>query len=149
MEHEVEQALLRWEPRINVLRVTVAPDQSDDSGVPDMLREYQRLADLESRTRLRALPHGEREERRRRALRAGAIAAGPGETTLPPHEIEAAMLRQIAAELPSFDAWQRERAAATAGPVLLITVDYVVKVTNSRFNVVYPFYLERGLGLNA
>ena len=36
--------------------------------------------------------------------------------------------------------------AAAAGPgapeVLLIAVDYEVRATNSRFNLVYPFYLE-------
>jgi hypothetical protein len=133
-----------------VLGVTVAPDQSgSESGIPDMLREYERLSDLEARRRLRALPHAEREERRRRALQAGVAAAGPGEPALPPHEVEAAILREIADELPSFEAWRREREVGAAGPVLLITIDYAIKATNSRFNVVYPFYVERGVGLNA
>jgi phage baseplate assembly protein W len=59
VRHEVEQALLFWEPRIEVLRVTADPDPSE--------------------------------------------------------------------------------------PALLISVEYRVKSTNSRSNVVYPFYLERGL----
>jgi phage baseplate assembly protein W len=28
--------------------------------------------------------------------------------------------------------------------VLLITIDYTIRSTDSRFNLVYPFYLERG-----
>ena len=59
VRHEVEQALLFWEPRIEVLRVTADPDPSE--------------------------------------------------------------------------------------PALLISIEYRVKSTNSRANVVYPFYLERGL----
>ena len=59
VRHEVEQALLYWEPRIEVLRVTADPDPSE--------------------------------------------------------------------------------------PALLISIEYRVKSTNSRANVVYPFYLERGL----
>jgi len=61
VRHEVEQALLFWEPRIEVLRVSADPD--------------------------------------------------PG----------------------------------ASDPALLISVEYRVKSTNSRSNVVYPFYLERGL----
>lgn len=30
------------------------------------------------------------------------------------------------------------------GEVLLISIDYQVRRTNNRFNLVYPFYLERG-----
>ena len=30
------------------------------------------------------------------------------------------------------------------GDVLLIQIDYRVRTTNSRFNLVYPFYLEKG-----
>jgi phage baseplate assembly protein W len=30
--------------------------------------------------------------------------------------------------------------------VLLISIDYKVRATDSRFNLVYPFYLERGVG---
>jgi Bacteriophage baseplate protein W len=32
------------------------------------------------------------------------------------------------------------------GEVLLISVDYEVRVTNNVFNLVYPFYLERSAG---
>jgi hypothetical protein len=28
--------------------------------------------------------------------------------------------------------------------VLLISIDYKVRATDSRYNLVYPFYLERG-----
>jgi phage baseplate assembly protein W len=31
------------------------------------------------------------------------------------------------------------------GEVLLITIDYEVRATNNAFNLVYPFYLERGI----
>jgi uncharacterized protein len=32
------------------------------------------------------------------------------------------------------------------GSKLLISVDYQVRATNNIFNLVYPFYLERGIG---
>ncbi len=32
-----------------------------------------------------------------------------------------------------------------AGQVLFISIDYLVRATNSRFNLVYPFYLERNV----
>jgi len=31
--------------------------------------------------------------------------------------------------------------------LLLISIDYTVKVTNSRFNYVYPYYLEEGVDI--
>lgn len=36
------------------------------------------------------------------------------------------------------------RADAANPTVLLINIDYRVRTTDSRFNLVYPFYLERG-----
>lgn len=30
------------------------------------------------------------------------------------------------------------------GEIMLISIDYLVRSTDSRFNLVYPFYLERG-----
>src|SRR5262249_14167295 len=146
VQHEVEQALLFWEPRITVLRVSVVPGGGGDLAYGDLRHEYDREIELETRRRFRALPHAKREERRRNALRAGVKSTGPAPTTLLPHEADAAILLEIAGELPSFDTWRAERRTRFAGPVLLITVDYVIKATNSRFNVVYPFYLERGTG---
>jgi uncharacterized protein len=32
--------------------------------------------------------------------------------------------------------------------LLIIEVNYTVKATNSRFNLVYPFYLKEGIGVN-
>lgn len=149
VEHEVEQALLYWEPRINVIRVTVISERAGDGpSHPELMHEYQTFSEGESRRRLRSLPHAAREEMRLRALRAGVKAAGPGEASLPPDGVEGAMLRGIAAELPSFERWRAERHPRVAGPVLLITVDYAIKATNSRFNVVYPFYVERGAPLS-
>ena len=33
--------------------------------------------------------------------------------------------------------------AANGGDVLLIDIDYQLRATNTAFNLVYPFYLER------
>jgi phage baseplate assembly protein W len=38
----------------------------------------------------------------------------------------------------------RAEAAGERGEVLEISVDYRVRSTDNRFNLVYPFYLERG-----
>lgn len=38
--------------------------------------------------------------------------------------------------------------AQVLGGVILIELDYTVRATNSRFNLVYPYYLEEGSGLN-
>lgn len=38
----------------------------------------------------------------------------------------------------------KARAAGAQEEKLLISIDYRVRATDSRFNMVYPFYLERG-----
>jgi phage baseplate assembly protein W len=38
----------------------------------------------------------------------------------------------------------RAEASGTRGEIILINVDYRVRATDNRFNLVYPFYLERG-----
>lgn len=38
----------------------------------------------------------------------------------------------------------RAQAAGARGETILISVDYRVRATDNRFNLVYPFYLERG-----
>jgi uncharacterized protein len=38
----------------------------------------------------------------------------------------------------------KARSAGAEEEKLLISIDYRVRVTDSRFNLVYPFYLERG-----
>jgi hypothetical protein len=35
-------------------------------------------------------------------------------------------------------------AAGTQGEKLLVSIDYRVRTTDNRFNLVYPFYLQRG-----
>lgn len=48
---------------------------------------------------------------------------------------------------PRVDVFNVEATADTAEPnLLLIKIDYQVRTTNSRFNLVYPFYLERSAG---
>jgi hypothetical protein len=39
----------------------------------------------------------------------------------------------------------KARADGQAGARLLIEIDYRVRSTNNRFNLVYPFYLEGGV----
>jgi phage baseplate assembly protein W len=47
---------------------------------------------------------------------------------------------------PRIDVLQvRAMAAGEHGEEIHISVDYRVQTTDSRFNVVYPFYLERGI----
>ena len=48
---------------------------------------------------------------------------------------------------PRIDVLSVDAAADLAQPnLLLIQIDYAVRTTNSRFNLVYPFYLERSAG---
>lgn len=48
---------------------------------------------------------------------------------------------------PRLDVLDVDAAADPAQPnLLLIKIDYEVRTTNSRFNLVYPFYLERSAG---
>lgn len=48
---------------------------------------------------------------------------------------------------PRIDLLSVDAAADPAQPnLLLIRIDYAVRTTNSRFNLVYPFYLERSAG---
>jgi hypothetical protein len=45
---------------------------------------------------------------------------------------------------PRIDVLAVQVTPGGAGEILYISIDYQVRVTNSRFNLVYPFYLERG-----
>jgi phage baseplate assembly protein W len=146
VQHEIEQALLYWEPRINLNSVEVAEEAGGETNRPFLEMEYERYRETEARRRFHLMPHGKRESLRLAALEQGARVAGVPAPQLPPAHADDAVLKQIAESLPTYDAWHTERRAHTAGPALLITIDYIVKATNSRFNVVYPFYLERRLG---
>ena len=63
-------------------------------------------------------------------------------------EVSAAVREALAVWEPRVDVIDvvATPGAPTAGPgaaeVLLIAIDYEVRATNSRFNLVYPFYLE-------
>jgi uncharacterized protein len=145
VEHEVEQALLFWEPRINVTKVTVDADRRSTSDPSNLAIEYTRFCETEARRRFHALPHAAKEARRREVLHARAKAHVPATA---PEEIDGHILEEIARkELPAFDKWHTERKS-NLGPGLFVTIEYTVKATNSRFNVVYPFYLDRRPGLN-
>ncbi|GKS69034.1 baseplate protein [Nitrosomonas sp. PY1] len=45
---------------------------------------------------------------------------------------------------PRIDVKDVQVRAEQQGEVMLIIIDYSVRATNNAFNVVYPFYLERG-----
>ena len=48
---------------------------------------------------------------------------------------------------PRVDVLDVDAAADSAQPnLLLVKIDYQVRTTNSRFNLVYPFYLQRSAG---
>jgi len=48
---------------------------------------------------------------------------------------------------PRVDVLDVDAAADTAQPnLLLVKIDYQIRTTNSRFNLVYPFYLQRSAG---
>ena len=48
---------------------------------------------------------------------------------------------------PRVDVLDVDAAADPAQPnLLLVKIDYQVRTTNSRFNLVYPFYLQRSAG---
>jgi hypothetical protein len=146
VQHEIEEALLFWEPRINVMAVNVATERGGEVSRPFLEIEYARFRETEARQRFNKLPHTRRESLRKAALEQGARVAGTPAPSVPPNSADDLVLRDIAETLPSFESWHGERKAHTAGPALLITIDYIVKATNSRFNVVYPFYLERRPG---
>ena len=57
------------------------------------------------------------------------------------HEVEQALLFWE----PRIEVLRVAADPHASEPALLISVEYRVKSTNSRSNVVYPFYLERGL----
>ena len=143
VQHEVEQALLFWEPRINVIAVKVSSGQAGDDDAQTLAAEYRRYCDTEARLLFEALAYKEKLSIRAEAQEELLKVAGTGPTgaEVAPQEIDAAVLRKISEKkLPSFSRWRKMRAGS---PVLLITIDYSVKASNSRFNVVYPFYLER------
>lgn len=57
------------------------------------------------------------------------------------HEVREALTRWE----PRIDLQQvKVSATGSEGEVLLISIDYRVRATDSRFNLVYPFYLQRG-----
>ncbi|HKQ79342.1 MAG TPA: GPW/gp25 family protein [Blastocatellia bacterium] len=45
---------------------------------------------------------------------------------------------------PRIDVRDVQAETQEGGEVLLISIDYEVRATNNVFNIVYPFYLERG-----
>ena len=45
---------------------------------------------------------------------------------------------------PRIDVLDVQAEAGNSGEHLLIHIEYLVRTTNNRFNLVYPFYLERG-----
>jgi phage baseplate assembly protein W len=47
---------------------------------------------------------------------------------------------------PRIDVLDVQVQAIDRGQTLLISIDYQVRATNNRFNLVYPFYLERSAG---
>jgi Bacteriophage baseplate protein W len=47
---------------------------------------------------------------------------------------------------PRIDVIQVDAAAGDSANVLLIDIDYAVRATNTAFNLVYPFYLQQGIG---
>jgi phage baseplate assembly protein W len=145
VEHEVEQSLLYWEPRINVIKVFVEADRRGEADPSSLAMAYARYRELELKRRFYALPHVDREALRRRTLEAGAKIGGRSPATLLPGEGDNQVIQEIGKkeEVPNFEKWRDERKAELSGPSLLITIEYAVKATNSRFNVVYPFYLER------
>ena len=58
------------------------------------------------------------------------------------HEVREALLRWE----PRIDVLDVNAMAAGAqGEELLISIDYRIRATDSRFNLVYPFYLDRGV----
>lgn len=64
-----------------------------------------------------------------------------GTRGLAEHEVEEA----LRAWEPRIDVLEvKARAAGAQEEQLLISIDYRVRATDSRFNMVYPFYLERG-----
>ena len=141
VRHEVEQSLLFWEPRINVLSVSVNSERTRESDLNAAQREYKRFRETEARRRLRSMPYAAREALRQ-SLQSAEPVAGP--------EVTGLLLDRIAeTEFPVFDIWLKEVRQRIAGPTLLISIEYRVKATNSRFNVVYPFYLERSASRNA
>jgi phage baseplate assembly protein W len=105
VQHEVEQALLFWEPRINVLNVSIRSETRKSSRVRRSPADGQ--------------PPGNIDE---------TIAVGGGTHAGQPVAVEEA---EPYNEVRGEDAF------------LLIDIEYSVKATNSRFNIVYPFYLER------
>jgi len=57
-------------------------------------------------------------------------------------EVRGALLRWE----PRIDVLDTEMSVGGTGEVLLIRIEYRVRATNNVFNLVYPFYLERGAG---
>ena len=104
VQHEVEQALLFWEPRISVLRVDVRS-----------------------------------ENRRSSSATARNVNEIPGDVERPV-TVSGGLAGPVDADIAA----RRHQGSDTFdGAVLLIEIEYVVKANNSRFNLVYPFYLER------
>jgi phage baseplate assembly protein W len=47
---------------------------------------------------------------------------------------------------PRIDVVQVDASPGDTNNVLLIDIDYEVRATNTSFNLVYPFYLQQGIG---
>ena len=47
---------------------------------------------------------------------------------------------------PRIDVLDVQATPEGNGEILLIRIDYQVRTTNNKFNLVYPFYLERSAG---
>lgn len=58
------------------------------------------------------------------------------------HEVNEALLRLE----PRIDVLQVDARLGDTSNVLLIEIEYEVRATNTAFNLVYPFYLQQGVG---
>ena len=58
------------------------------------------------------------------------------------HEVNEALLRLE----PRIDVLQVDARPGDTSNVLLIEIEYEVRATNTAFNLVYPFYLQQGVG---
>lgn len=58
--------------------------------------------------------------------------------------ISEAIREALLAFEPRIDVKDVQVRAEQQGEVMLISIDYSVRATNNAFNLVYPFYLERG-----
>jgi hypothetical protein len=127
-----------------VIKVSAQADRRDEADPLSLAMAYARYRETELKRRSHLVGHAEREAARRKSLGAGVKVAGPTPTTMPPDAVDNQDAEETEKDgVLKFEEWRKERRAHLSGPSLLISIEYVVKVSNSRFNVVYPFYLER------